>query len=180
MPNITLTWQPTFVSHGAPYPGAPYIIYLEWRRNDNNSLLPQSSSYVYVVENPEGSPVYAGKAKNARGRFNNRANALHELGLHPVDAVSDHIVRIASVNPGSELAWAEKWLVRYLYCKDQQNTTKILQNINLTQSFQAPPGGLTITNQANRNTTLPVYLQGFPNPVVYNANNWVERGPRCP
>ncbi|HUI30578.1 MAG TPA: GIY-YIG nuclease family protein [Candidatus Acidoferrales bacterium] len=154
MPNITLTWTASLYSPRAEqYGDNDWIFSLKWRRTDNDTLITRNAG-LYIIQDSDGDVVYAGKADNFRNRFEDRADAVQELGLSRDDAVLGHRVKIATVNPGLQLSLAEQWLIRILYIRDQANMEHLLQNINLTGQFQAPADGLTITNNNNR----PNYL----------------------
>jgi len=93
-------------------------------------------------------PVYAGKAINLRGRFSMRSEALSDLHITSNTMATWRVwatsVTIAPANYRDRLNWAEYWLVRYLFARDQATPPSRLQNILLTAPFQAPPGGLTV------------------------------------
>jgi hypothetical protein len=171
MVTINFNWHPSYYTPRTEryFPLSPRVLIVTWRRIDNNSLLRRSQG-VYIVENPAGTPAYAGQAQSFRGRFNSRSNSLHELRLTAA-VMPNHRVRTAGItispstshNQGVKLAAAEQWLVRILYLRDQGLTLNALQNINLTDQFNAPAGGLTINNIGN----CPAYLNAT---YVYAPN----------
>lgn len=178
MPTVTLNWnQYTYLPVGTPYTNvANWITIIKWYRTTGNILMPQSPG-VYVVENPGGTPVYAGQADNVRSRFDGRSDALHELGLTAAP-MPNHRIKFATVaiNPanyaGGPLNWAEHWLIRFLTNRETtrinngQQAARLLQNINLTLAWNAPADGLTIFNNGANS---PAYLV---NPVS-NLPNYV-------
>ena len=174
MPVITLTWQDSYYTPRTEDYTNQYTWIKEviWRRFDNNALMPLNGLGVYIVVDSTGGypgvPVYAGEAVSFRDRFNGRSSALRELGLTAA-AVNNRVVRIAAVYPQDELGLAERWLIRYLVMYDYAtNHPQRLQNIEKTQSFNAPFGGLTINNNGPRPAYLPAqdnYAAG--NPITY-------------
>lgn len=167
MTAITLTWNANnvFEPHSEQYSSqADWIYQLIWR-NRNRTLLP-SGAGLYIIENPQVSPVYAGSSDNIRSRFDARTNALRELGLRADAVVPNHRVRLATVNPSAQLDLAEQWLVRILFKRDQNNNQHILQNINLTAQFNAPNDGLTITNSGARPDFLNAAYQYAANAAI--------------
>ncbi len=153
MPNITLTWSPRlYVPGDVQYGDNDWIYFVQWRRGDNNAELPTGSG-LYIIQNSDGNPIYAGQATNFRKRFHTRSDVLQDLGIAREATSLAHRVDMATVNPSAQLNLAERWLVRSLYVADQANMEHILQNVLLTGQFQAPAGGLDITN-----TNSPAYL----------------------
>ena len=130
---------------------------MQWRAQ--GALMPQEGG-LYVVEDDQGEPLYAGQSDDLRGRFDGRSAALHELSVTEADLPIQ--VRIATVSsaepswPWERIALAERWLVRALRRRDQRN---MLQNINLTWPFQAPADGLTIGVQP---ALAPDYVEDSP------------------
>ena len=145
MPNITLTWSTTlYVPTAVQYGVNNWIFTVKWRRGDNTQL--PEGARLYIIQNSDGHPIYAGQADDARSRFNARADALRQLGIaQNADALS-HRVDIASINPAARINLAEQWLVRILYLRDHTAPPYLLQNVNLTNPFDAPDDGLTVTN----------------------------------
>jgi hypothetical protein len=161
---LTLRWYPHYISNAVQHVNGNWINLLQWQRSDDHTIKMIRRVGLYVIENPFGSPIYAGKALNLRSRFDSRTDALHNLGLDPAVVVPNHCVRIAILIPNSQfLSLAERWLVRILYREDlTNNDPRILQNIELTRPFNAPIRGLTIKNVGNR----PEYLRAT---YRYNA-----------
>jgi hypothetical protein len=159
MPVLTLTWQ---TSHYTPqngnYLNAPWIQVVAWRRNDNNTLLPNKLGLYIILDatnGPPGVPVYVGQAVAFRDRFNGRSDALRDLGLNAA-TVNHLVVKIATLNPQNQLNTAERWLIRYLFLRDAAvNLPRRMQNVEKTGPFYAPGGGLTVNNNGLR----PNYLQ---------------------
>ncbi|HEX7117667.1 MAG TPA: GIY-YIG nuclease family protein [Longimicrobiales bacterium] len=156
MPTVTFNWKGPYkpwtltdckVDSGGQMIPATWIKRVEWRNGEGNLMGEWQG--VYIVENDTNSPVYAGKAGNFRDRFNSRSDAMHELSLDPT-LLQRYQVRIATLkispmNYPRKLDWAERWLVRFLFRRDQlKSPTPKLQNISLTAPFEAPEGGLKI------------------------------------
>lgn len=156
---IEFSWQPPYVGQATHYGNNVWIHQLKWRRNDNNDLMPKRVG-LYVIENPSGTPVYAGRAVNWRERFDGRSAALNELDIMPNVVVATHRVYLASIKvtprASDGLSWAEQWLVRNLSLHDRAtNNPQRLQNIHLTSPYLSPEGGLTIQHKQQNK---PAYL----------------------
>ena len=169
MPAIQLTWSALFLPQVAtPYGNALWIQLLEWRRPPGppGVKLPETAG-LYVIENPAGQPVYAGRALDIRERFDGRTDVLSEFGLAPLAAnvVPTHVVRLASVNPRNEIPLAENWLIRSLKLADAAAANHTLTNIALTGPMVMPndPVGLQIAN-------VPSAVGGAALPPYYGPN----------
>ena len=150
MPILTLTWRPYYIPVTVDYsPLATWVKVVQWRRNDDNSLITTTPG-VYIVEDPFNIPIYAGQADNLRDRFNGRSSTLHELGIVandiPALVFAAASVVINPANYGPRLDWAEAWLVRFLFLRDAAGPARVFQNINLTGPLPIPNDGLTVNN----------------------------------
>lgn len=146
MPNITLTWQASFGATGVQYLNFVWMLNLVWRRTGHNPLLPTGSGLYVITDGTD--VVYAGKAGNIRNRFYSRSRVLREYDIDPTAAnvVPNHRVYIATVNPATQLYWAEVWLVRILVIRDLGLPLQHIQNANLRLPFYSPAGGLQVVN----------------------------------
>lgn len=157
MPTITLNWR-SYVAQDSAYPGAGWITMVQWR--DVNNTLITTTPGVYIIEVNQ-APVYAGQALDLRDRFNGRSNTLHEMSITGAMlahwAVWTTSVVISPANYAYRLDWAEYWLIRYLFVRDNRGPapTHLLQNIELTSAFDAPQDGLRVQFDP---TTAPAYL----------------------
>jgi hypothetical protein len=163
---IKLSWQKPFASSVAVYGTSNWIYNVIWRRVDRNSLMAGYTG-LYIIEDPHGNQLYAGRASKLRDRFDGRTKALREFRLSTqINPVENYEVRVASVNPHKELKTAEEWLIRILYLAQQDANALILQNLQSTKQFTAPKGGLSIINVDNGNK--PDYLDDS---YAYNGGN---------
>ena len=168
MPTLNFNWLRYTPQNRTPYSvdvggghlvPANWIVVVQWR-NAVGAQLPTSRG-VYVIEGGVNTPVYAGQALNRRNRFAGRSDALHELGLTnaalPNYAVWTSSVVAVPAHYPNKVDWAEEWLVRFLFRRDQlpANAPPRLQNINLTAPFNAPADGLRIRFDP---ITTPAYL----------------------
>lgn len=162
-PDLRLTWNPPYQARSELY-GQSHIKLLKWRLPGARpgtwgAELPENQ-YLYIIENANGQPVYAGEADDVRDRFVQRQNALRELGLDPAIVVANYMVRIASVDPSGQLLTAEHWLVRRLVLNDLQNNPRVLQNINLTNKVFTIRSRFAIQNagSSGNDANRPAYL----------------------
>jgi hypothetical protein len=163
MPVINLTWtNGTYNPTDNVYGANAWINELKWKLNGaGGAQIPQSAG-LYVILNPVGTVVYAGKAGSFRDRFKSRSESLENLDARTA-AIPNVQVNICSVNAAAEIDLAERWLVRILFIRDGGLAARHLQNVLLTGQFYAPAGGLTINNVG----TCPAYLNAN---YVYAAN----------
>jgi hypothetical protein len=146
MARLTLRWLgPYLPVNQAVYPAAPHIVTVDWRRVNGTQIT--TSPGVYIIERAAGQPAYAGRALNVRERFTGRSSVLHDLALTAANLAGYRVwVSTVAVTPRAwprRTIWAERWLVRYLYRRDQGQPAPILQNRQLTAAFNAPPGAGT-------------------------------------
>lgn len=159
MSVLTLTWQEYYEPHTEAYTvHAPWIQVVRWRRHDNNSLFPINGLGLYIIldstNGAPGVPVYVGQALSFRNRFDGRSDTLRELGLTAAP-LNNRVVKVATLNPQNELDLAERWLIRYLFLRDNAlNNPRRMQNIEKTGPFYAPIDDLTVNNNGSR----PAYL----------------------
>lgn len=160
MPVITLTWQPLYRAYLKQYGVNASIHIVQWRRNAANGVeLAKTTGGLYITETVAGDVIYAGESLGSfRGRFAARANALREVGLTAggnvdqlVPVLNTFIWRLATVDPANYVLAAEKWLIRFLYVRDQALALpqqRVFQNINQTKGLPVP--NLTINNRHYR------------------------------
>jgi hypothetical protein len=197
VPALTLTFdQDSYAPHtDHPWPtanppnppGGPAIpgwgAWVEWLDVPAQILGLGDDTGLYIIERAgpppaQPRPLYAGKAISFANRFNSRSRVLHEFDLTAA-TLQYYTLRLADVGsvPGmlGAVSLAEHWLIRFLYAREWQAGAgpHILQNIALTTSFVAPPGGLSIRYDPN---VAPWYLHdaiamGFAGWVAPAANS---------
>ncbi len=153
---INITWSARIyaVQAAQPYMDHDHVYQLELRDGDGNLIPNALGNFLYIIQNQDGVPVYAGQADRLRNRFDARGRVLREFGLNPAEVLAGYTVRTATVAPGAQLNAAERWLVRILYLADQDAEEQTLTNVALTQAFEATED-LTINNLG----TVPGYLE---------------------
>lgn len=171
MPTITLTWAAaTFLPKDVKVDrDSPWVNNIEWW--NGTVQLPENGG-LYVIEIPERTIVYAGKAKDFRSRFNGRRESLGDFNLRAA-ALGENQLYLCTVAPSMDLAKAERWLVRILYLRDATLEQRIFQNITLTKPYKAPADGLTIINKGTR----PDFLDDTDDDYKYDGGDWVGSGP---
>src|SRR3954470_8897697 len=148
MPNINVTWSEQFTSTREQQPVDTWIRNLIWN-NNTFSTLPQGGG-LYIIENPAGVCIYAGKATNTRTRFATRSEPLREFRLiTTANPLNPYRVRLADVNPyeegaGNSLDVAETWLIRFITRYQTLNGPMRLQNINKIDPW-TPTAATTIS-----------------------------------
>ena len=167
MPQLTLNFK-QYTPNDQQYGVQAWITHVTWR--DAGNVLITTGQGVYIIDNGAG-PVYAGQADSFRDRFDGRSGALNEFMLTAAVDLPGYTVYTSSVvaNPATlpyKIDWAEAWLIRFLYLRDQGLVAHQLQNINYTGPLQFTIGATSIRfNPA----TAPAYLIGGPGYVVINA-----------
>ena len=149
--DITLDWlDPLNSSTGQYSSDYSWVYQVNW--GTTTATVPQDPG-IYVIQNNNGEPVYAGKAKAGLAkRFNLRTKSLreYELSTQASDPVAGYTLYLATTRT-DQIRKAEKWLIRFLRVADDNNTNHVLQNIKDTKSKLRVNKGdtLSITHDGN-------------------------------
>ncbi len=157
MPTLTFSWKFFLPQDTTPYvlddgadTEADWISSVQWRTQARD-LMPEKPQGLYIIQNTQNSPIYAGKSKNIRERFGKRSKVLTEYKVSVESTLDDYSVWLTSVvskppQYPDKITYGERWVVRFLVLLDERdNNPRLLQNILLTSAFSAPADGLTIT-----------------------------------
>jgi hypothetical protein len=169
MPTLSLNFA-QYTAQDTVYPTAGWITNVRWQ----NAVLGQiiNTGGVYAIDDGANC-VYAGRANNVRARFGGgRQRTFREFRLLGAGggALNGYRVWAASVTVApamaNRVAWAEKWLVRWLFLRDAALATQWLQNVDLTAALTIPAGGLNIRFMT---AAAPPYIQNAGDPRWINV-----------